>query len=442
MNHKLRLRLPMAAALVAVVLLLAACQGGAATSPQAPPTNPSETPQAGGTTTDGEAADAPSFSTQAVPLDRPVEAPSEVPEEFRPVWEVWALLTREHVERGNLEGEDFAEAAIRGMLEELGDPHTNYIPPEVFEIEAEDIQGRFEGIGANVQLRRDGKLQVVAPIKGSPAELAGLRPGDAIISVDGESIVGLSLLEAVARIRGPRGSTVTLMVEHLGALDAVEIKVTRGVIPIESVLLRSEMGEDIAHIRVSNFFADTADDLRNTIQDAVDAGAKGLIIDLRDNPGGLLSSVVDVTSMFLKDGLVLYEIDSSGRRTNWNVESAGVAADIPLVVLANSFSASASEILVGAMQDHRRAQVIGTTTFGKGSVNILRRLSNGGGLSITFAKWYTPSGRLIEGNGLEPDIKVDAIDARDADVRQLEKAREVLQGLIQAANSSGGVTGS
>ncbi|MCH7653921.1 MAG: S41 family peptidase, partial [Chloroflexi bacterium] len=184
---------------------------------------------------------------------------------------------------------------------------------------------------------------------------------------------------------------------------------------------------------ITNFFTDTADKLSKTISEVAEGGAEGILIDVRDNPGGLLSSVVDVTSLFIDDGLVLYEVDGEGRRTNWEVRRKdGIAREIPVVILANEFSASASEILVGALQDHDRATFVGAQTFGKGSVNILRGLGNGGGLFLTFAHWFTPSGRLIQGNGLAPDIEIVSRDAREADTMQLEKAREVLLAEVNA----------
>ncbi len=371
-------------------------------------------------------------SIEVVPLDKPLEAPSEVPEDLRAIWDVWAILTRDHFNRSELDPEVFTEAAIRGMLDALGDPHTNYVRPEAFEIESGDLQGKFEGIGANVSMRLDGKLQIVAPIKGSPAEAAGLRPADVILEVDGVSIVDLSLLEAVARIRGPRGTTVDLLVLHLGALDPVNILVVRDEIPLESVLLRSEPGDRIAHIRITSFYADTAQNLAATVREVIDGGARALILDVRDNPGGLLQSVVDVTSQFLDEGLVLYEVDGAGSRTNWKVRDTGETIDVPVVVLTNEFSASASEILAGALQDYERATVVGATTFGKGSVNMLRRLSNDGGLYVTFARWFTPLGRPIEGNGVDPDIEVVARDRQAAETMQLEKAIEVLESQLAA----------
>ena len=412
----------------ATSLLLAACGS------DSPIVN---TPPPKAVATDDAATDPFAFP-EVVPLEQPLEAPSGIPEELRTVWEVWALLSREHVNRSQMDPDVFAEAAIRGLISALDDPHTSYVSPEAFSIENEDLHGRFEGIGANVSMRRDGKLQIVAPLKDSPAEAAGLRPGDVILEVDGESILGLSLLEAVGKIRGPRGSEVMLLIIHLGAIDPIVVVIRRDVIPLTSVLLRSELGDRIAHIRITSFFSDTAEKLIETLNNAQDAGAEALILDVRDNPGGLLSSVVDVVSQFLDDGLVLYEVDGSNRRTDWEVRNGGTATYIPMVVLTNEFSASASEILAGAFQDYNRATIIGATTFGKGSVNILRRLDNGGGLYITFAKWFTPLGRPIENVGLEPDVEVVARDRQRAETLQLEKAFEVLESMINAEAGSAG----
>ena len=369
----------------------------------------------------------------AIPATVPLNIPEGVPEEIKTVWEVWALLTDEHVDRSEFDPEVFTEAAIKGLVSALGDPHTNYVRPEAFLIENDDLYGRFEGIGANVTMRADGKLLIVAPLKGSPAEKAGLKSGDVVLAVNGENIVGLSLLEAVAKIRGPRGTEVLLLVLHLGALDEVEISIRRDVIPLESVLIRSRLGDRFAHIRLTTFFADTPDKLADAIRQAKADGAEGLILDVRNNPGGLLSGVLDVVSLFIEDGLVLYQVDGSGRRTDNKVRGDAEFADLPLVLLTNAFSASASEILSGALQDHDRAPVIGDTTFGKGSVNILRRLENGGGLYLTFARWFTPNGRAIEDSGLEPDYKVTSRDSQKADVDQLNKAREVLGALVDAS---------
>ena len=382
------------------------------------------------------APDAP-LLPELVPPDKPLEVPEGVPEELAVVWEVWELLASEHVDRAEFDTEEFTEAAIRGLIAALNDPHTNYVRPAAFGIENADIQGRFEGIGAHVSMNQDGRLVVVAPIADSPAEKAGIRPGDIIHEVDGESIEGLSLIEAVSKIRGQRGTIVRLLVQHIGESERVTIEVERGVIPLESVLVRTQPGARIAHIRLTNFYDNTADRLSETISELVDGGAEGILLDVRDNPGGLLSSVIDVTSLFLDDGLILYEVDGKGDRRDWEVRRRDrLAESIPMVVLANQFSASASEILVGALQDHDRATIIGATTFGKGSVNILRQLDNGGGLFLTFARWYTPDGRVIDQRGLDPDIEIIDRDEREADIMQLEKAIETLEAQLDAQPSA------
>ncbi|MCH7744923.1 MAG: S41 family peptidase [Chloroflexi bacterium] len=426
--HQMRSPLIVTLALV-TMLFIAACSGAASSVEPTPQATTSST---------ATFSDEPSVP-EVVQLEIPLEAPSEVPEELKAIWEAWALLVREHVDRDKLDPAEATAEAIRGIVRTLNDPHTHYVAPEAFEIQNQDLQGEFEGIGASVSMRLDGKLVVVAPIEGSPAKAAGIRPGDIILEVDGESIEGLSLLAAVSKIRGPRGSLVKLLVQHLGAIDPVVIEIVRGIIPLESVLLRSAPGDRIAHIRLTEFFADTADDLTEMLNEVIADGAEGLIIDVRDNPGGLLQSVIDVVNLFLDaedledNALVLYEIDANNRRTNFKVDKGGVATDIPMVILANEFSASASEILAGALQDHERATIVGATTFGKGSVNILRRLSNGGGLVITFARWYTPMGRLIQDNGLVPDVEVTSRDRQTAETIQLEKAIEVLEDILDSA---------
>jgi carboxyl-terminal processing protease len=292
------------------------------------------------------------------------------------------------------------------------------------------FRGNFEGIGAHVNLNRAGRLIIVSPIEGGPAEAAGIRPGDIILEVDGEVIEGLSLLEAVARIRGPKGTMVQLLVKHLGALDPVLIPVERNVIPLVSVVLRSQPGDKFAHIRLTQFFPNSPEALKEMLQQVIDDGAEGLILDIRDNDGGTLNAVVEIASMFLdseEQDLVLYVQKGDGSRTNWKIRDVGIAKSMPMVILVNERSASSSEVLAGALQDYKRATVIGTTTFGKGSVNIMRPLSNGGGLYITIAHWYTPFGRIIQGEGLTPDIEVTDRDRQEADIQQLRAAIEELE---------------
>ena len=366
--------------------------------------------------------------TESVFQGEPLNAPSDVAKELRIIWEAWAILTKDHVDRAELDPKTMSEAAIRGMLIALGDPHTNYVPPEAFAIDSNDIfQGEFEGIGAHVSMNRNGVLIIVAPIQGSPAEKAGIRPGDQILAVDGASLEGFTVLQAVSLIRGPKGSTVKLLVKHLGALDPVEVEIVRGTIPLVSVLVRSLPEDPVAHLRITNFHDNTAGELVSALDKAIANGADGLILDVRDNPGGLLSAAIDVTSQFLEKGLVLYEVDGDGMRRNFNVKGGGIATKIPLVVLTNGGSASASEILAGAVQDYERGLVIGSTTFGKGTVNTFRRLGNGAGLYMSVARYYTPAGRVIEDVGVVPDIEVSSRDRQSADTDQVNRAMEELK---------------
>lgn len=353
------------------------------------------------------------------------------PSELEAVWEAWAILNKEHVDRNSFDSEEFEESAIKGLISSVDDQHTAYIDPVVLEIEQTDLSGEFEGIGAHVRIREDGAIQIISPIEGGPAESAGIKPGDIILSVDGESLEGSSLLEAVSMIRGPRGSSVELLVKHVGQLDPVLISVVRDVIALPSVLVRSEPEDEIAHIRITEFKGDTPERLREVLIPIIEDGAEGLILDLRNNPGGYLQQVFRIADMFLGKSVILIE-QRKDEEVIWESSEGGIAVDIPLVILVNRYSASGSEILMGAFQDSGRATVIGERTFGKGTVNMFKKLSNGGGLYMSIGRWYTPDRRIIEGEGLEPDIEVIDRDPKEADIMQIEKAKEILSGLIRS----------
>ena len=370
-------------------------------------------------------------------VSRAYDRPVEVPEELKVIWEAWDILAQEYVDKTKLDPGKVVAAAVQGMLSVLEDPQTAYVMPEAMQSSFGDMfRGDFEGIGAHVQINVAGKVVIISPIEGSPAAMAGIRPGDIILAVNGESIDGMGLLDVVSLIRGPRGSNVTLLVKHLGALDPIEMTITRGLIELASVLLRSDPGDRFPHIRITEFFPNTVDQLREILKQVQDDGADGLILDLRNNPGGPLQSVVDVASQFLDDGLVLSVQRGDGRRTDHRVRRGGIALDIPMVMLVNKGSGSASEVLAGALQDHGRATIIGTTTFGKGSVNTIRDLSNGAGLYLTIAHWYTPSGRLIDRKGIPPDIEVLDRDPAQADVKQFRRALEELEKIVDAKESA------
>jgi len=296
------------------------------------------------------------------------------------------------------------------MVDAIDDPYSSYMDSDAYEMSASDLTGKFEGIGAYVGYD-EGRIVIISPISGSPADKAGIRSGDIIMAIDGESTVEMSIMDAVSRIRGTRGTPVSLLVLHEDETEPVDIEITRGEIELVSVLF--EMEGDIAHIIITNFSERTGDELSSALEDTAAETASGIILDLRNNPGGLVSSVVEVASRFLEKGVVISTVDNEGNKAELSVRRRGEVVDLPMVVLVNNYSASGSEVLAGALQDHERAVVAGAITFGKGSVNILRQLSDGSGLYITVGRWYTPGGRLIEGEGIEPDYTLDP-DEEDA----------------------------
>ncbi len=358
------------------------------------------------------------------PATEPDPAVEGLPTEFDRMAEVWKLLAREHIDGDSLDAEDLSDGAIRGMLDALDDPYAAYLTSDQFAVDSQDIKGYFEGIGAEVGMR-DGRITILAPMPDTPAEEAGIRPGDIILEIEGESTKGISIMEAVSKIRGEKGTDVMLLVLHINASQPDLLRITRGKIPLESARLLMQVGQ-IGHLRVFSFSGTTKDEIKKALERFERSKGVGLVLDLRNNPGGLLTSVVDVTSQFLDDGLVLYQIDAQGKRTDWDVKSGGEALDVPLVVLVNEFSASASEVLTGAFMDHGRATVIGTTTFGKGSVNNMWPLSDGSGINFTIARWFTPEGTVIEGEGISPDI-IEERGEDDSEDVQLDRAIEVLK---------------
>jgi len=295
--------------------------------------------------------------------------------------------------------------------------------PDDYEMFTSGLEGEFEGIGAYVG-ERDGQITIIAPIPGTPADEAGIRSGDVIMGVDGESTVGWSVQDAVNVIRGPRGTPVRLLILHEGDTELVEIEIIRAEIEVPSVYF--EMRGEIAHISIAEFTERTDGELSDALDDASEQEATGIILDLRNNPGGLLSAVVDVTSRFLSGGIVLSIIDREGHQTDYPVEHTGSDIELAVVVLVNQFSASSSEVMAGALQDHGRAVIAGTNTYGKGSAYNLYPLSNGSGLYLTTARWYTPEGRIIEGEGIEPDFVLDM-----EEVDPVEWAIDYLENSVQ-----------
>lgn len=360
-----------------------------------------------------------------------------LPREFGILGEVWNVLQEDYVDKSALDGKKLSVGAINGALEALADPHSAYIDAEQNRLRKTAFRGSFDGIGAEVSVENK-EIVVVTPISGSPAEKAGIRPGDRIVAVNGEPTSGKGLNEVVSKIRGPRGTRVRVSVVHKGETTAIELEITRAEVKTRSVASRM-LPNNLAYVRLSYFSERTNSELAEALKEVKKAGAKAMVLDLRNNPGGLLESAVTVTSQFLRDGVVLYEGDARGGSTPWKVRPGGLATELPMVVLVNKGSASGSEVTAGALQDAGRAVLIGTVTTGKGSVNRLRELSDGSALYVTFARWYTPKGRLIEGTGLTPDIAVEITDAdvKDQKDTQLEKAVQYLESKLSAAVDRG-----
>ena len=330
-------------------------------------------------------------------------ARDEAPEGLETIGEIIDILQEEFVEKDRLSTDELVEAAIRGVIAAIDDPYASYVPPAQASI-AFNFTGAFEGIGAEVTAL-DGQIIIQTPLPGSPALRAGIAPGDVVLAVDGESIEGLTLVEAVLLIRGPKGSEVVLTVLRPGRPTPLDVSIIRDTIQLQSVSSRI-LEPGIGYVGIATFDLPTVQALRDAIASLRAEGARGLILDLRGNPGGLVDTAVAVASEFLTDGLVFVAIDGDGDRTEYPVQEGGTATDIPMVVLVDGISASASEIITGALQDAGRATVIGARTFGKGSVNVLTELRNNARLVVTSARWFTRGGRAIEGEGLEPDITV------------------------------------
>ncbi|MBX3048958.1 MAG: S41 family peptidase [Anaerolineales bacterium] len=364
-------------------------------------------------------------SPSAEALAAEAETPQEAQAAFAPFWEAWHTVQFSQTEVSG-SYQDLLRASLRSMVEALGDPHTAYMDPDQLRQSNISLDGEYEGIGAYVDTTTE-YVTIVTPISGSPAEAAGLRPGDQVLAVDGTDMTGIPGDAVIGYILGPEGTRVTLTIRREGE-PTFDVTIVRAHISIPSV--EGEMlDEGIAYIQLNTFGANTDREMRAILEDLLAQNPKGLILDLRNNGGGYLNTAVSLTSEFLKEGIVLIEEYGNGERDQYNVLSGGLATEIPMVVLVNNGSASASEILAGALQDYGRAPLVGETTFGKGSVQTPATLSNGeGALRITIAHWLTSKDRLIHGVGLEPDYVVALTEedfAQDLDP-QLDKAIELI----------------
>ena len=333
-----------------------------------------------------------------------------------------------------LTDEQLRKAAIEGIIDSLDDPYTSYLSPEQYERFVGSLEGgdsEFEGIGAEVTAR-GGQIMILWPLPGSPARLAGVQAGDVILEVDGLSVEGMSLFDVVTLIRGPKGTEVVLRLRRAGSIRHVDVPVVRDTIVITTTSARIHDG-DIGYIRLDRYDKAVLEQLPEAIAELREEGARGLILDLRGNTGGLVETAIAVVSEFVEEGLVFRSRNADGTEEEFEVTGEGTAYDLPLVVLVDGFSASASEITAGALQDHGRATVVGSRTFGKGSVNLLSELDSGSGLYVTTARWLTPDGWLIEGVGLEPDILVGS----SADVQAVQRLGQLTQSLCEGFAEDG-----
>jgi len=349
----------------------------------------------------------------AIQLDPPkfvnlhqINAPTEV--DWQLLWDALEVLNAKYVGRP-IDQQQLLYGAVSGAVDSLGDPYTVFFTPTKSEEFQQELKGEFSGIGAEIGLRGD-QLMVIAPLEDSPAEKAGLRPLDAILAIDGESTAGANLDEAVNKIRGPKGSTVKLLVYTDGDDDAREVSIVRDTIVVKSVEseLKEKDGRKVGVIKLRRFGEDTKGDFDAAVNTILSENVEGVILDLRSNPGGYITSAIDVASNWVESGkVVVSERYGSGKEDAHTASGSARLAGLPTVVLVNEGSASASEIVSGALRDYGLAKLIGKKTFGKGSVQELVDLSGGADLKVTIAEWLTPNGFNINHDGLTPDIEVE-----------------------------------
>jgi carboxyl-terminal processing protease len=348
--------------------------------------------------------------------------------DFDLFWEAWNLINEKYVDTTKLDREKMIYGAISGMIKAIGDPFSSFMNPEESEQFSQDLEGVFEGIGIEIGMKND-ILTVISPIEESPAAKAGLRAGDKILKIGDALTADMSIDEAVSKIRGSKGTEVSLIIMRNGDSDPKEIKIIRDTINVKSVKLEWK-GDNIAVVKISKFGDDTVSVFNQAANQIISKNAKGVILDLRNNPGGYLEAAVDISSKFIpEDKVVVSEEERSGSKKDYPARGNNVLGDLPIIVLVNGGSASASEITAGALRDVLGATLIGKKTFGKGSVQELEKLSGGSSIRITIARWLTPNGEYIMEKGIEPTIEMDFTDEdynNDRDP-QMDKALEIIK---------------
>ncbi len=346
--------------------------------------------------------------------------------DFSLFWQVWDMLSKNYVDKKALDAQKMYYGAIQGMVAAIGDPYTVFLPPASQKSIKEELGGSFDGIGLQLEVNKDKRLFVISALKDTPSDKAGIKPGDLILKIDGKDASSLSLYEAVDKIRGQKGTNVTLNIYHEGDSAPKDVTLKRDTIVVKSVELTmktSPQGKKIAYIQLTRFGERTFSEWDKAISDALAQAPNGVIVDVRNNPGGFLDGAQYIGSEFIDKGNIVQSEDANGTKTPYPVKRIGKMLDIPMEVMINKGSASASEIVAGAIQDDKRGKLIGDQSFGKGTIQESQELPGGTGIHITVAKWLTPNGRWIHGVGLTPDVKVEATGGADLNKDlQLDKA--------------------
>lgn len=355
---------------------------------------------------------------------------------FEPFWEAWDLMHEFYVDP--LDDTELMEGALVGMMAVPGDPNTDYMTPERYSRAREGLTGEYEGIGATVRKDEEtGALTIIRPMPGSPAEAAGILPGDQVVTVNGENVTDLELEVIISMVKGPANTDVTLGI--LRGEENLELVVTRARIALPSVE-HEVFDNNIGYVLLYNFGLSSASELAQTLDEMDAENLNGLILDVRGNNGGYLDVTLEIISMFISRGTIFIERGANGTEDKVQAFGNPLAPTVPMVLLTDGFSASASELLAGALQDHERATLIGTSTYGKGSVQTWRQLSNGGGIRITISRWFTPAGRSVEPDGINPDIEVEYIIPEEGALYDRANDNQI-QAALEYLESVGGPSG-
>lgn len=368
------------------------------------------------------------------------DIPKNINVDFKLFWDTWDLLSKTYIDKKALDPNKMFYGAISGMVSSLQDPYTVFLPSEAQKSTKEELNGSFEGVGIQLGFNEakgsenDKRLIVIAPLEGTPAKKAGIKPKDMIVKIDDKDTIGMNLPEAVKLIRGPKGSTVNLTIFREGETDTKNYTLTRDTIVVKSVEVQfkqTKSGKNVAVIKLSRFGERTQEEWNEAVAQIISQNPEAAILDLRNNPGGFLKGAVFIGSEFLDGGNVVLQENNEGEQVPFKVDRVGRLIKLPLEVLINKGSASASEIVAGALQDRKRARLLGEKSFGKGTIQEAQDLSGGAGIHVTVAKWLTPNGRWVnDSQGLDPDVKIELSKEEKQDTSkdvQLEKALELLE---------------